>query len=244
MVRILTTLLCCTGLLFAQIGSVQHHGHQVVTWLAAQDTPDTGNTTSYVLPSFTMEPNVLYLVAVVTSDGASLVHTHSVASGHSGVSWTQIQSTTFNTPAAPTERISLWRGSSTSRVSGTLTNTTSDAATGCHIAVIAAQHVDLSSPVVQSGFATNNTAAIGVTLSALGNTHENSVLLLVGGPSNGTVSAPTNSWAGLELVDNGYNTPATGLSVTVQDKARQTTAQVVKASAHWGAIAVELRAAP
>lgn len=229
-------------LISGALAAAQYHGFHV-WWRQLVTSSDTSNAGTYATATFPMATNHTYLVAVQTSDTASLVHTHSLSSGHTGVTWTQINTVLFNTVAAPTERISLWKGSCTTSSSGTLTNTVSDNATGCNMVVWELTGTaQVSSLIIQSNTATGSGADPSITLgSTVDQGRRDLVVMVIGTGSNGSAVAPNIAWNAVEDADIGYNTPASGLAVYGAARTEKTTAKVTRTASEWGALAVEVR---
>lgn len=240
-----TRVILCLSLFLLCGWQGGHRTHGIsVKWKAVVTSTSTGNTTTYATTSFQMHPTKTYLVAVGTTDAAGLTHTHSLASGHTSPTWTQIITRTFNTSASPTQRLSLWKGTTagTEPSSGTLTNTTSDAATGCLIAVYELTGTAAaSSLVVQS----NSVATSGADPSlALGATvdqgRDNMVIYVVGGGV--TPAAATHvDWNASEANDITHASPTSGMAVYFCERTEKTTAKVTRSSAEYGALVAEIK---
>lgn len=230
-------------LLVAFVLMTANAGRFAVYWRQLTTSTDTSNTTTYLTSSFQMDTNHTYLVAVATSDSATLVHTHSLTSSHTGGTWAQIKTVTLNTSAAPTERLSLWKGKCSANGSGVITNTTSDAATGCAMVVWELTGTDVyASLIVQSNSVNGTTADPSLALpGAPDSTADNLVVMALADGSNGSSAAINSAWNALEDADIGYNTPATGLAVYGSMRAQNATAKVTRTASEWGAIVVEVR---
>jgi hypothetical protein len=215
----------------------------------------TANATVYpTTTALVMFPNRLYIVVCQTI-GANATHT--LTSGHSGVSWTQIEKTNYNTVAAPASAISIWRGLHTgsSALSGTLTNTASVSSTGGHIYIVECWNVDTSSgaggssAIVQSKPANSDTGNPTTTITAPNASTRNMLIWAVGAPANTPAyayAASTTTFPTTLFTDQGQNTPANGLDVfvTYRAQAGYTAPLVSGTSRNWGGLCVEIKATP
>lgn len=198
--------------------------------------------TEYVTPTFSVVSNTLILACVLTSDVTAPV-AHTLTSSGLGLTWVEVTNVSFNVVAVPTERLSLQRAFCTNNATGTLTNTVSDAATGCivevfevsgtrntnngsdAIAQVSAGSADLSTnpSITLSGMASHG---LNMDFSVIGNS-----LSLFGG-------TPELNW--IEDIDDGFTLPNAGIYVTHRSITVDNTVQVTALSASWGGIAVEI----
>lgn len=203
---------------------------------------DTGNASSYATAAFTCGSFRLVLALVITSDtinpaAASLTSLHGT--------WTMIANTNYDTTGTPLHRLSLWRLMNTNGTqSSTLTNTVSDAATGCIINVLEFAGIN-SNGTGGSAAVTNivmGAADAGanptITLAAIGHP-SNGAYGNFGNDINGFAGTAINGW--VEAVDNGFNTPATGGYNTFRLNTQSNVVAVTRAAADWAGVACEIK---
>lgn len=236
-------LLLSLSILLSFSAQAQYRAHRAPWVKLINETNYTSNTSTYVgQSSVRYELGDLFVLFVLTSDTASLVHTHSITSGHTGMTWTQQTNKLFNTTASPTERISVWTATATSTSVGTYTNTTSDAATGCIMILLQVRQAASTSPVAQFLATTGTGADPSITFSALNKPSHSLELVGVGTASNGNSATVNAGWNSIELSDQGYNTPASGLAVYACMRASDLSAIVTRSASEWGLVALEIKA--
>lgn len=220
-----------------------HRTHGIhVWWKPIVTSTSTSQSANYATTSFAMDTNHTYIVAVISSDAASLVHTHQLKSGHTTPTWAQLQTIRFNTAAAPTQRISMWKGTVGARSTGTLTNNVSDNATGCAMAVYELTGTDKYATMIVQVMTNTGTAANAfVTLTNTVNQNRDNLVVLFVGSNQSAVGAPNATNNAVEADDINYSSPTTSLATYFTARSDKTTVSITNAAAEWGAVAAEIR---
>jgi hypothetical protein len=161
-----------------------------------------------------------------------------------GMSWVEIVNTNYNAAGA---RLTVWRGmTNNNSASATLGPMYAATRTGnsmyvCGLSNVVTSGTSGAGAIVQFTVHTNATANPSATLSALGGSGRNAVIVFVANvDSNGAATSPETGWT--EDRDNGYSTPSTGLSVIHRLATTDNTVAVTQAAQQWAMICIEIAA--
>ncbi len=232
--------------LLALPAGAQHYHDLLVNDLAnaATDARQSAYTTTVYQPA----PNSLVL-AVVINTKTSTPDTPTFAGN--GLTWVPIGTTNFNTLAAPTERITMFRAQGPAPTS---TGATADfggkTQTGCIIQVLEFQGADATAAnganaLIQTNFnGANDTANPGIAYASPSLPGTNAVFFAWGGSVNrSSDSTPQTNWVTLRQL--AYDTPSTAGAFNYQMNALAAASSTNTASSqNWGAMMVEIKPGP
>lgn len=211
-------------------------------------TNTTTGATSYVTATnYTIAANALALAFVVNSK-ASAPDTPTFSGN--GMTWVQVKTVTCNTIAAPTQRLTVFRGMTNATSTSTAGTASFGGATqtGCAIKVFEFTNVNTggtngSQAVAQcqTGNA-DTTANETITMQALDSSALNTVIACaVNSVASGSDESPEAGWT--EADELTYSTPSTGTTVDYRNQTTDNTVAITCTSRNWAIAAVEVRAA-
>lgn len=219
-----------------------------ITQATIIDEANATNASSYVFPaagSITPVANRLYLLGI-TFSGTSL--RTATISTTTGLVFQLVTEITYDTVAAPTNRLAVYRAMRSSGLgAGTITVTTSGAVSHCVCALhefdgVNTGGTDGSSAVVQSATARGDSgSSYAVTLAAFGGT-DNASFLAVSTADDVNITAEAGH---TELTNTSPGTEAIALYTQWRNPhGSDTTPSATCATAeNWGAVALEIAAA-